>query len=49
MNIQLIIDNVADRRAELNRFTPCTVGVCSRPYAIIAQPRTIGIKFGQKF
>jgi iron complex outermembrane receptor protein len=49
MNIQFIIDNVADRRAELNRFTPCTVGVCTRPYAIPAQPRTIGIKFGQKF
>jgi iron complex outermembrane receptor protein len=49
MNIQFIIDNVADRRAELNRFTPCTVAVCTRPYAIPAQPRTIGIKFGQKF
>jgi len=49
MNIQLIVDNVADRRAELNRFTPCTVAYCTRPYAVIAQPRTIGIKFGQKF
>ena len=49
MNIQFIIDNVADRHAELNRFTPCTVAVCTRTYAIPAQPRTIGIKFGQKF
>ncbi|MEP6548789.1 MAG: TonB-dependent receptor, partial [Gammaproteobacteria bacterium] len=49
MNIQFIIDNVADRRAELNRFVPCTVSVCTRPYIIPAQPRTIGIKFGQKF
>ncbi len=49
MNIQIIVDNVADRRAELNRFTPCTVDVCTRPYAIPSQPRTIGIKFGQKF
>ena len=49
MNIQLILDNVADRRAELNRFAPCTVDVCTRPYAIPSQPRTIGIKFGQKF
>ena len=49
MNIQFIVDNVADRRAELNRFTPCTVAVCTRVYAIPAQPRTVGIKFGQKF
>lgn len=49
MNIQLILDNVTDRRAELNRFTPCTIAICTRSYTIPSQPRTIGIKFGQKF
>jgi outer membrane receptor protein involved in Fe transport len=49
MNIQFIIDNVSDKRAELSRFEQCTVAVCQQPYAIPAQPRTYGIKFGQKF
>ena len=49
MNIQFIIDNVTDKRAQLSRFEQCTVSVCTQPYAIPAQPRTIGVKFGQKF
>src|SRR5450631_3427432 len=49
MNIQLIVDNVADKRAQLSRFEQCTVNVCTQPYAIPVQPRTVGIKFGQKF
>jgi iron complex outermembrane recepter protein len=49
MNIQLIIDNVSDKRAQLSRFEQCTVSVCQQPYVIPAQPRTYGIKFGQKF
>ena len=47
--IQLVINNVMDRRAELTRFVTCTVLVCEQPYVIPAQPRTIGLKFGQKF
>ncbi len=49
LNIQFIIDNVTDKRAQLSRFEQCTVSVCTQPYAIPAQPRTIGVKFGQKF
>lgn len=49
MNIQLIVDNLTDKRAQLSRFEQCTVAVCTQPYAIPAQPRTVGIKFGQKF
>jgi iron complex outermembrane receptor protein len=49
MNIQLIVDNLTDKRAQLSRFEQCTVSVCTQPYAIPAQPRTVGIKFGQKF
>jgi outer membrane receptor protein involved in Fe transport len=49
MNIELIIDNLTDKRAQLSRFEQCTVSVCTQPYAIPAQPRTVGVKFGQKF
>ena len=49
MNIQLLINNATDRRAQLSRFEQCVVAVCLQPYVIPAQPRTIGIKFGQKF
>jgi outer membrane receptor protein involved in Fe transport len=49
MNIELIIDNLTDKRAQLSRFEQCTVAVCTQPYAIPAQPRTVGVKFGQKF
>ena len=49
MNIQLILDNVTDKRAQLSRFEQCTVNKCLQPYVIPAQPRTIAIKFGQKF
>ena len=49
MNIQLVVSNVLDRRAQISRFVQCTVGVCTQPYIIPNQPRTIAIKFGQKF
>ena len=49
MNIQFIVDNVADRRGQVSRFEQCTVAVCQQPYIIPVQPRTYGIKFGQKF
>ena len=49
MNIQFVVNNVTDKRAQISRFEQCTVGVCQQPYIIPAQPRTFGIKFGQKF
>ncbi len=48
-SVGLFISNLFDNRAELTRFTTCRSTVCSSPYIVPAQPRTIGIKFGQKF
>lgn len=47
--VQLYVQNVADRRAQLSRFAACSPTVCEQNYIIPAQPRTIGIKIGQKF
>jgi len=47
--IQLVVTNVADRRAQLSRFTQTSPSNDNQVYVIPAQPRTIAIKFGQKF
>ena len=47
--IELAITNAFDRRAQLTRFVQCTVDICDQPYIIPTQPRTIALKFGQKF
>jgi iron complex outermembrane receptor protein len=47
--IQLIVTNVADRRAELSRFTQTNPTVENQPYIVPTQPRTFTIQFGQKF
>lgn len=47
--MQLVVTNVADRRAELTRFAQTNPTVDNQPYIIPAQPRTIYLKFGQKF
>jgi iron complex outermembrane recepter protein len=47
--MQLYVTNVADRRAELTRFNETNPSNNNQTYIIPAQPRTIGIKFGQKF
>jgi outer membrane receptor protein involved in Fe transport len=49
MVLQLIVTNVADERAQLTRFGQCTPTSCTQNYVIPSQPRTIAIKFGQKF
>src|SRR5882762_22498 len=49
LNIQVIVTNVLDRRAQLTRFVQCTVNVCEQPYVIPTQPRTIAVSFGQRF
>ncbi|HEY2682368.1 MAG TPA: TonB-dependent receptor [Steroidobacteraceae bacterium] len=46
---QLILTNVTDKRAQLSRFAACSPNVCQQQYISPAQPRTIGIKFSQKF
>jgi outer membrane receptor protein involved in Fe transport len=47
--LQLVVTNVADRRAQLSRFAQTVPAVDNQTYIIPAQPRTIAIKFGQKF
>jgi iron complex outermembrane receptor protein len=48
---QLYVSNAFDKRAVLNRFSECDVVLCGQiaVYDLPNQPRTIGIKFGQKF
>jgi iron complex outermembrane recepter protein len=48
--LELYIQNVTDKRAQLGRYAECTPGTCGyEPYILVAQPRTIGISFSQKF
>ncbi len=47
--IQLVVTNVADRRAQLMRFNSTNPSNDNQTYIIPAQPRTIAIKFGQRF
>ena len=47
--VQLLVTNVMDRLAELTRFTQTNPQNDNQPYIIPAQPRTIYLKFGQKF
>ncbi len=47
--IQLVLTNATDKLAQLSRFEACTAAVCTEPYVIPVQPRTLTIKFGQKF
>jgi len=49
MSFQLVMTNVLDKRANLTRFEQCTTTTCIQPYIIPAQPRTVALKFGQKF
>ena len=48
---EVYVDNAFDRRAVLNRFSECDVGKCGQIniYDVPNQPRTIGVRFGQKF
>lgn len=49
LSVQLTATNVFDKRAQLTRYVECATTTCNQPYVIPAQPRTIGIKFEQKF
>ena len=47
--VQVVITNLLDRSAELTRFAQTNPVNDNQPYIIPAQPRTIYLKFGQKF
>ncbi len=52
---EIFANNVLDRRAEVYRFAECTVQlggtpICGgKPLAVIGTPRTLGIRFEQRF
>jgi iron complex outermembrane receptor protein len=51
-DVELYVDNVFDEQADTYKFAQCDESKCaaySSTYAIPNQPRTIGIKVGQKF
>jgi iron complex outermembrane recepter protein len=45
------LNNAFDKRAILNKYAECDVLLCGAiaQYVVPNQPRTIGVKFGQKF
>jgi iron complex outermembrane receptor protein len=47
----IYLDNAFDKRAVLNRYAECDVLLCGAisQYIVPNQPRTVGVKFGQKF
>jgi iron complex outermembrane recepter protein len=53
--VEVFADNALDKRAETDRFAECTIqlaglSVCGhKPMAVITTPRTIGIRFAQRF
>ncbi|HEY5101536.1 MAG TPA: TonB-dependent receptor, partial [Steroidobacteraceae bacterium] len=51
MTAELFISNAFDERAVLARFSECDVSLCGQiaKYDLPNQPRTIGLRFGQKF
>jgi outer membrane receptor protein involved in Fe transport len=49
-SVDVFLKNAFDKRAELARFTECKVATCgAEPYTVVAQPRTIGVRFSQEF
>jgi iron complex outermembrane recepter protein len=52
---ELFVTNAFDERVSLYRYSECDVTICSNPafdgivYGIANRPRTIGLKFSQKF
>jgi len=49
LTLQVYVSNLLDKNAQLTRFVECATTTCNQPYIIPTQPRTVGIKFGQKF
>lgn len=49
-SLELYAANATDERATLFRTTECVTGVCGvNPYTVTNRPRTIGLKFSQRF
>ena len=48
-SVTLTVTNVTDKRAQLTRFTESNQINDPQVYVLPSQPRTIGIKFGERF
>ncbi len=49
-SFELFVNNVADERTVLYRTVQCAEGICGpQPYVFTTTPRTIGLKFTQRF
>jgi iron complex outermembrane receptor protein len=49
-SLDFYIHNLTDERAIYARGSECQISVCgAQPYDAVAQPRTYGVKFGQRF
>jgi iron complex outermembrane receptor protein len=47
---ELFVDNAFDERASLYRYTECDASICGGiVYSVGLRPRTVGLKFAQKF
>jgi len=48
--LDFYLNNVLDDRADLARGTQCAIATCAgEPYNTPSQPRTFGVRFGQRF
>ncbi|MEX0735280.1 MAG: TonB-dependent receptor [Steroidobacteraceae bacterium] len=48
--IELFVNNVTDERTVLYRYVQCAEAICgAQPYVATTPPRTIGLKFSQRF
>jgi iron complex outermembrane recepter protein len=49
-SLDFFIHNVTDERAVFARTSECAITTCgTQPYDAVAQPRTYGVRFGQRF
>jgi outer membrane receptor protein involved in Fe transport len=49
-SFELFVNNVADERTVLYRYVQCGEDICGpQPYVVTTPPRTIGLKFTQRF
>ncbi len=47
---ELFVDNALDEKASLYRYAECDASICGGiTYGVQLRPRTIGLKFTQKF
>src|SRR5258706_10669407 len=60
MTYEVFVNNLLDKREDLYRYSECTEGICGSTalaslgypghvYTVPGQPRTIGVKIGQRF